>query len=234
MNWRKLIPNGIKLKLKLWIRERDMRRLGYRMSQMEPADFPLRITTSQPIFESHLFENKIHNLGLAARKIEQFVIRPGETFSFWTCVGEPSIKNGFKVGRNIVEGEMRESVGGGLCQIAGAIYHTALKAGLEINERHNHTVDYYTEDKRFTPLGADAAVVYGNKDLICTSHLSTAIHFSFEVSINQFIVHLHAEGPILEQTIAFERKEAEKSIAVNGVNQDNTIISSSKYAKPTS
>jgi len=55
--------------------------------------------------------------------------------------------------------------GGGLCQLSGIIYHAVLEAGLEILERHPHSLDIYTATTRYTPLGSDAAVVYGHKDL---------------------------------------------------------------------
>lgn len=45
------------------------------------------------------------------------------------------------------------------------VYHLALIAGLKVTERHSHSVDIYEEDQRYTPLGADATVVWGFKDL---------------------------------------------------------------------
>jgi hypothetical protein len=45
------------------------------------------------------------------------------------------------------------------------VYHIGIIAGLDIIERYNHSVDIYTDDTRFAPLGTDATVVYGYKDL---------------------------------------------------------------------
>jgi vancomycin resistance protein VanW len=109
--------------------------------------------------------NKKHNLQLAINKINNLVIEPNQLFSFWHLVGNPSTKNGYTKSRAIVGNQLQQTVGGGLCQLSGLIYFLALHADMQITERHNHSVDIYTDEERFTPLGSDATVVYGYKDL---------------------------------------------------------------------
>ena len=49
--------------------------------------------------------------------------------------------------------------------MSGLIYYVSLMAGLEVLERHPHSRDIYDDQTRYAPLGADATVAYGFKDL---------------------------------------------------------------------
>jgi VanW like protein len=81
---------------------------------------------------------KIHNLRQALRHIDGIEVPAGEMFSFWAQVGLPIKLRGFTEGRELREGCIIPAVGGGLCQLSNALYDAALKAGLEIVERHAH------------------------------------------------------------------------------------------------
>ena len=94
--------------------------------------------------------------------------------------------------------------GGGLCQASGIIYHLALIAGLQIIERYNHSKDLYTEETRFCPLGSDATVAYGYRDLRIKNNTDTLINFSLEVCDNHFTGYLFSKEPIQKHEIHFE------------------------------
>jgi vancomycin resistance protein VanW len=127
--------------------------------------WPAWIELAQPVMPSALLENKLSNISRGVSLINMSLIEPGEIWSFWSRVGRPSSRNRFVEGRNLVGGRLVSQVGGGLCQLSSLIYHLALLSGLEIVERHAHSIDIYREEERFTPLGADATVVWGFKDL---------------------------------------------------------------------
>lgn len=114
--------------------------------------------------QRHLVHSKVENMKKAATAIDGLVLRPGEIFSFWNHIGRPSAKAGFLSGPTFESGAIRSSVGGGLCQISGLLFNLALEAGLEILERHSHTLDAYGEN-RYLPLGRDATVAWLSKDL---------------------------------------------------------------------
>ena len=104
--------------------------------------------------------NRAENLRLAAEAVDGTVIEPGETFSFNECVGDveqdPRYRNA-----SIIEGnEMVDGAGGGICQVSTSLYIAALKADLEIVERHPHSVA-----SDYAPIGLDATLVYGVMDL---------------------------------------------------------------------
>jgi vancomycin resistance protein VanW len=110
-------------------------------------------------------ENRLWNLKLAARKVHGLVIQPQQIFSFWHRVPRPTRFNGFREGPVFVRGEVKLDFGGGLCLISTNLFNVFLLAGFEILERHHHSIDPYGS-KRFFPLGRDATVAYGYKDLM--------------------------------------------------------------------
>ena len=144
-------------------------------------DVAYSIDLEQPFFPSETLSDKIYNLRVAAESINAFVMQPDDLFSFWHIIGNPNKPGKFRKGRIIKNGELALEVGGGLCQVSGIIYHIALIAGLKIVERHNHSVDIYTESDRYTPLGTDATVAYGYKDLRIVNSYPFPIQFKLTV-----------------------------------------------------
>ncbi|HYL98416.1 MAG TPA: VanW family protein [Blastocatellia bacterium] len=105
---------------------------------------------------------KIQNLRTALRSINGIEVPAGEVFSFWRQVGRPIRRRGFVKGRELRQGCLIATTGGGLCQLSNAIYECALAAGFEIVERHAHS--------RIVPgsraeQGLDATVFWNYVDL---------------------------------------------------------------------
>lgn len=115
-------------------------------------------TFSTTILDSD--ENRVNNIRLASQKINGFVLKPGETFSFNKIVGKRDYSKGYKKAKVLVNGESNEGVGGGICQLSSTVYNAALKSGMQIIERHTHSGEV-----GYIPRGQDAAVSYGYKDL---------------------------------------------------------------------
>lgn len=103
---------------------------------------------------------RIHNVALAAARINGILIKPGETFSFNDAVGDISAATGYQSAYIIKDGHTVLGDGGGVCQVSTTLFRAALAAGLPIVERHAHAyrVHYY-EEGGFKP-GMDATV-YG-------------------------------------------------------------------------
>lgn len=91
----------------------------------------------------------------------------------WWAIRVP--KRDTKNGRNLVAGKIQGNYGGGLCQVSGLLYYIALATGLEILERHAHSIDIYAEEDRFAPLGADDTVVFGYKNFM--RHVNSGIFY---------------------------------------------------------
>lgn len=103
---------------------------------------------------------RAHNIRLAASAIDGKLIREGEVFSFNEAVGPRCFERGYKVAPMLVRGRFEPGVGGGVCQVAGTLFNAALRAGLQIIERHRHS-----RPVEYLPAGMDATVDYGSLDL---------------------------------------------------------------------
>lgn len=98
-----------------------------------------RLYPSELAAEFALQAGKVQNLRVAARHLHGLKLPAGSVFSFWAHVPRPSRSWGFVPGRELREGCIIPSVGGGLCQLSNALYDVALQAGFEIVERHAHS-----------------------------------------------------------------------------------------------
>ena len=174
------------------------------------------IKVVQPIMQSAFYENKVINITRGASLLNQNLIAPNGYWSFWQRIHRPSSSNGFLLGRNLINGELLAHTGGGLCQLSSMVYHLALLAGLTIVERHSHSIDIYEEDQRFTPLGADATVVWGFKDLRLYNPYPFAVSLQFIVKNGELIGELHADTHLKQRLVQFECEPLEnKRIKVN-------------------
>jgi vancomycin resistance protein VanW len=152
---------------------------------------------------------------------------PNEIFSFWHAIGNPEKQ--FQKGRTIQNGKIIEEVGGGLCQVSGIIYHMSLIAGLKIIERYNHSVDIYTETSRFCPLGTDATIVYGYKDLRVQNTNSFPVKFQLEVREDTLHVKLLSTSKLEENKLIFNIENSETERKVLLFNEESQLLSTSTY-----
>jgi len=108
--------------------------------------------------------DRVHNLTLAANKLNGVLVPPGEIFSFNEKVGEISVATGYRRAYIIKEGRTILDDGGGVCQISTTMFRAALAAGLPITERqaHAYRVSYY--EQQYQP-GFDATVFSPSPDL---------------------------------------------------------------------
>jgi vancomycin resistance protein VanW len=198
--------------------------IKYATKRNTEIDYIGNIEITQEIKQSKTVNAKIENFKIAISKIEQIQINPNEVFSFWKIVGNPSKKNGFVESRSIVNGKIKPTYGGGLCQLSGLIYYASLYANLNIIERYNHSTDIYTNETRFTPLGSDATVVFGFKDLKIKNSLKTPIQFSFILKKEKLMIRINSAEIIEKNTIEFKQnKKNEISTYINNNYKANSI-----------
>ena len=167
----------------------------------------------QPIRQTAHYEGKVHNIRLAVARMNGLTLRSGEALSFWRVLGMPTARNGYQLGRGIIGDRLSADVGGGLCQIASLLYELGLRGGLTIIERHPHSRDLYTEDNRFTPLGLDATVVWGFKDVRLGNLVAARVAFEFAVGD---VTRSYA-------TVTAKRTEGSRGIVSLDVWQENQL-----------
>ncbi len=175
-------------------------------------NFPVQKELTQRISPGATLEAKLHNMRKAIALLHGLTIAPGQILSFWEVVGNPGKRQGFLPGRNIVNGQLVEDYGGGLCQLTAAMYELALRAGLHVVERHAHSTNVYTPETSYTSLGLDATLAFGYKDLRISNTLDFPLHFSFALSTEQIRVGLCAEASLPEIPIRVVHQTSEKGL----------------------
>jgi len=112
-----------------------------------------------------LQHNKIINLKIAMKQMNRIVIHPGETFSYWKTIGNPTRRKGYVDGMVLFYGSFKPGVGGGLCQLSNLIYWISLHTPLVITERHRHSYDVFPDANRTQPFGSGATCAFNYLDL---------------------------------------------------------------------
>lgn len=115
-------------------------------------------------------EKRTHNLRLGIAKVNETVLLPGQSFSLNEALGPRLASRGWQEAPTFVNGEVVNTPGGGVCQIATTLYNAALLAGLKVTERHAHSMPV-----PYVPRGRDATVAWGGPDLRFVNSLSHPI-----------------------------------------------------------
>ncbi len=102
---------------------------------------------------------RTNNVSLAAKAINNYVVKPGETFSYNKVVGRRDPSRGYKEAPIFVGGAVEPGMGGGVCQVSTTLYNAVLLADLAVLERHPHS-----KIVAYAPAGRDATVSYGSLD----------------------------------------------------------------------
>ena len=137
--------------------------------------FPYKISTYSTKYVANA--NRTTNLRLAASKINNYVLMPGETFSYNKVVGKRTVEAGYKEAAVFVGNGVENGLGGGICQISSTLYNTVVIGNLDIVQRRNHS--YLTS---YVPAGRDATVVYGSQDFKFKNTRSYTVKFVASVS----------------------------------------------------
>lgn len=80
------------------------------------------------------------NVANAARLINGNVVYPGQTFSVHDTISPLTEENGYYDAPSYSNGQVVDSVGGGVCQVSTTLYNAVLRAELEIVERSPHSM----------------------------------------------------------------------------------------------
>jgi vancomycin resistance protein YoaR len=104
--------------------------------------------------------DRITNLQLGVQALDGTLVAPGGTFSLNEAIGERTEERGFRPAPVIIGNEYEEEVGGGTSQVATTVFNAAWEAGLDITERHPHSL-YISRYQ----LGRDATVYWPSLDL---------------------------------------------------------------------
>lgn len=115
--------------------------------------------------------NRGHNITLAAGKLNGTLVKPNGIFSFNDTVGLRTAAAGYKVAGVILDGQLADGIGGGVCQVSSTLYNAILLAGLTPTARTSHALP-----SAYCPPGLDATVADGQIDLQFRNQLAHNVY----------------------------------------------------------
>ena len=132
-------------------------------------------------------KERYSNIKLACKTLDGTIVKSGDTFSLWNTLGCPTKEKGYKKAKAFTsDGDIKQSYGGGICQVSTTIYNALLKIDeIKITERHEHSRDVvYIKD------GKDAAVSYKSADLKFKNNADYDIKLKASVKNNKVIIKI--------------------------------------------
>lgn len=125
-------------------------------------------------------QSRTYNIKLATKSVTDVLVKPGETFSLNKTIGPRLAKFGYKTAKVIINNELVDGIGGGICQVSTTLYNAALLSNLKIVERKNHSLpsDYIS-------LGRDATISGDYIDMKFINNTKYPLYIYGEVKGNQ-------------------------------------------------
>ncbi|MFM9279984.1 VanW family protein [Paenibacillus jiagnxiensis] len=143
--------SGIELTIPLAIKEPETTVEGLKKEGIERRI--TRFTTSLRGSSA----GRVYNVASAARAVDGMILEPGGIFDYGKVIAAAESKYGFREAPVIVNGQLQPGIGGGICQVSSTVYNAALRTGLEIVERRNHSLPV-----SYLPKGLDATYATGS------------------------------------------------------------------------
>lgn len=164
-------------------------------------------------------EPRVHNIKTAADKINQKLILPDEEFSMDKTLGDRTEQNGYRRAKVIINNELVDGLGGGICQVTSTIYNSVLLSGLEVVERRNHSLP-----SSYIEMGRDATISQGYIDFRFKNTSGYAILIEAKTTGNKVVVTIWGREPEVKTTARIRTKIIEV-INPDGVEQvtDNSL-----------
>ncbi len=80
------------------------------------------------------------NVANGCSLIDGTTLYPGEEFSAYEAVSPFTEANGYYMAGSYLNGQVVDSLGGGICQVSTTLYNAVLLSELEVTERYNHSM----------------------------------------------------------------------------------------------
>lgn len=115
--------------------------------------------------------------------INGVTLYPGDEFSTYEAVAPFTSDNGYYMAGSYLNGQVVDSLGGGICQVSTTLYNAVLLSELEVTERHNHSMIVTYVDP-----SADAAIAESSgKDFKFVNNTETPIYIEGVTSDDKHI-----------------------------------------------
>lgn len=186
-------------------------------SQEELAQIKDNLGTFSTDFSSSA-AGRAANVKNACGLINGSVIYPGEEFSVYQAISPITTDNGYEIAGAYENGQVVDSVGGGVCQVATTLYNAVIRAELDIVQRYNHSmlVSYVSPSD-------DAAIAGTYKDLRFKNNLENPVYIEGYCSggIITFTVYGVETRPA-NRTISFRSETLSEEVPDTQFNFDSS------------
>ena len=134
------------------------------------------------------------NVKNARSLINGHIVYPGEQFSVYSAISPITEDNGYELAGAYENGQVVESVGGGVCQVSTTLYNAIIRAELEVVQRFNHSMIVSYVDP-----SDDAAIAGTYKDFKFKNNLDNPIYIEGYcsggiITFNVYGVEMRKEG----------------------------------------
>ena len=134
--------------------------------------------------------NGTYNMQKALLDVNGTKIAAGGTFSFLNTVGPCDRAHGYLPAGALFNGRHTQEYGGGICQASTTVYGAALRSGLKVAERYNHSMP-----STYCEIGQDATVSYPDLDLKMKNTTAYPVYIVTETSGKQLRATFYGYQP---------------------------------------
>ena len=149
---------------------------------------------------------RAQNVRNACSKINGTILYPGEEFSTYEKISPFTQENGYGIAGAYENGQVVESIGGGVCQVATTLYNAVIRAELDITMRYNHSMLV-----NYVPPSDDAAIAGTYKDFRFKNNMDTPVYIegTSDGGILSFKVY-GVENRPTNRVVTFESETVER------------------------
>lgn len=132
--------------------------------------------------------SRANNVANAANLIDGTILAPGEEFSATEKLVPFTPENGYETAGAYSNGQVVDSIGGGVCQAVTTLYNAVLLSELEITERYNHSMIV-----SYVKPSMDAAIAEGSKDFKFKNNTDTPVYINAWTSGRTIFFEIYGE-----------------------------------------
>jgi hypothetical protein len=144
------------------------------------ASYTTRYPKNQP---------RVTNIHRIVKLLDGAVVEPGDRLSVNRHVGKRTVKRGYVLAPSIGEGEIVETVGGGVSQVATTLYNAVFDGGYAVVSRKPHTryFDRY-------PMGVEATLSWPRPDFVFRNDSKAGVLIKASVTDDSVTVKLYGDN----------------------------------------
>lgn len=132
---------------------------------------------------------RINNIRIAAGNMNGYILPSGVTASLDAIFGRRTAANGYQSAGVYSGGRLVNGIGGGICQVSSTAYNALMNAGITVTMRYPHS-----SPVSYLPLGTDAAISAGTKDLQFRNDYPHAVRLETSVEGKNLTVNVYVKA----------------------------------------